>query len=253
MSNDLTPDFLNEQAGKGYDNVTSEDYQIPFLKILQTLSSCCDEEDETYIEGAKPGLFMNSLNSRIYGDSINIIPFYFDKTWLEWKPNRGGLVGQHKPKSIKIDTTDFSNWTTESGNVITEHHNFYCVLPDYPEDGVLILSLSSSGIKHAKFWQSMISNVKLNIKGELKQAPFYSSIWNISISKVKGDKGTYFAIGPQEKPNIKRISFISKDQYINYIKDNIDIVKSIEVNYSQVESDKKGTDIKQISDDSIEY
>lgn len=227
-----TKNFLEEYAGQGFENLESTDLQIPFLKIFQSLSPQIDRDSEEYVKEAEPGLFYNSCSNEIYGKKVKVIPIDFEKIWLEWKPDRGGFLAYHKPGSIEVDTSNFSKWTTKNGTVVTEHYNFYCILPDYPEQGILILSLSSSGVKFAKSWNRHISYVRLSNN---KIAPFFSSIWQLETVKQKNDKGSWYGIN---QSTIYRDRFITENELNNYVlpaKKSIDATK---IDYKQLEGIK---------------
>ena len=103
-------DFLNEHANEGFEGLDSRDYVVPFLRILQRMSPQCDKDSGEQITGAMPGLFFNTVNRKIYGKAVQVIPIFFKKLWLEWLPKRMGLVNRYEPYSIKVDTSDFSHW-----------------------------------------------------------------------------------------------------------------------------------------------
>ena len=43
--------LLEEEAGAGLENFTTEDMQIPFIRILQALSPQLNKQDSMYIKG----------------------------------------------------------------------------------------------------------------------------------------------------------------------------------------------------------
>jgi len=219
--------FLDEFAGQGYDNLSSEDYQIPFVKILQSQSTQCNVDvSEDYIEGAKPGMFYNTITNKLYGDTMRLIPVNFEKVWIEWKKDRGGFIDRHEPNSFVPDKTDFSNWTNEVGNTITEYYNFFCVIADCPEDGIVVVSMSGSTIKQAKSWNSQISYTRLP---DGKQAPYFSSIWELKTAFFQNDKGTWYSVG-----NVKRINFIDKKIFIGFVSPAKHSLDSSKVDYQQL-------------------
>ena len=219
-------DFLDNMQGEGYEDISINDVSVPFLRILQKLLPQCDEGQEEYNKEAKPGMFLNSLTGELYGVSCKVIPVKYEKSWLEWKPNRGGFVGSHLPKSIQVDTSDYSAWKrVDNGNDITETVNYYCILPDYPEAGLIVLSLTSSALKHAKAWNNQIMTTRL--KNGAK-APFFSSVWELSTKLNKNDQGSWYTIGLGSSPAIKRERFITEDEYTTLISPaRVDVEKLI--------------------------
>jgi hypothetical protein len=241
-------DFLEECAGQGFDNISSDDCQIPFLRILQPQSTQCQRDGDDYIEGAEPGMFYNTLTNKVYDKALKVIPIYFDKVWLEWKPNRGGFVGRHMPNSFVPDKSNFSEWKNEVNNIITEHFNFYCILADYPEEGILVLSLAGSSITHAKNWNSQISYVRLPSGNT---AAYYSSVWELKTAFNKNDKGSWHAIGAK-KTNVRRLRYITKDELTKFVKPALELTGSMKLDYKQIETTiKNETDL--LTEETIDY
>jgi len=206
--------YLNEHAEEGFENLESNDFVIPFLRILQKLSPQVDIDAPEYVKGAKPGLFFNTVNNKIYGNKIELIPITFKKVWLEWLPERGGLVGRHKPFSIKVDTSKFTKWTVQGGiNIVTECLLFYCLIVDHVEDGPIVFSLSSTGIKHGKNWNTQIMMTRLP---NGKRAPYFSSVWEVTVIKNENNQGVWFQIG-SKKTAIVRKRFISNKEFANFV------------------------------------
>lgn len=225
-------DFLNEHAGKGFENINQDDLKIPFLRILQKLSPQVDEKDPNYIKGAQPGMFFNTVTQKLYGKEVNLIPIKYEKVWLEWKPNRGGFVARHEPYSIVVDQSNFAEWKY-NGNIIQETLNFFVFIAGKLDEGPLVFSLSSTGIKHGKNWNTQIVHTRLPSG---KQAPYFSSIWNISSIACTNAQGTWYQIGDTTSL-IKRIRFISKEdfeKFINPTRKSLD--KASSVDYKQLEN-----------------
>lgn len=224
--------FLDEHANEGFEGLTAEDFTIPFLRILQVLSPQVDTDRPEFIQGAKPGMFFNTVTGRLYGTTVQLVPVMYKKIWLEWMPNRGGLVGRHEPKTVPVDKTEFTNWKNEKGNIIAEHHVFYCLVVNHFDEGPLAFSLSSTGIKHARNWNTQLMMVKLPSGS---RAPFYSSVWELETVKNVNQQGTWYQIG-DKKTMIKRVRFISQDEFSKYILPNKESLQTLrELDYSQLE------------------
>ena len=58
---------LEELSGQGFDNTAKDDYAIPFLRILKVGSPKVNEDESSYIDGAKAGMFFNRA---AYGESF---------------------------------------------------------------------------------------------------------------------------------------------------------------------------------------
>jgi hypothetical protein len=233
-------DFLDQYSGQGFDNISQEDLKIPFLRILQKLSPEVDKDDEAHIKGASPGMFFNTVTKTIYGKEIKVIPVRFQKIWLEWEPDRGGLVNRHEPYSIEVDKSDFSKWLY-NGNEIQECYLFYVLIQDHLDDGPMVFSLASTGIKHAKNWLTSITHVRLP-KG--KQAPFFSSVWSVKTVLCKNDAGSWYQIGDKTTA-VQRERFISAKEFSAYINPSREALKNIEnVDLKQLEDHSSSESVK---------
>lgn len=240
-------DFMEEIAGQGYENISQDDISTPFLKVAQALSPELDKEEDSYIKGLEVGMFFNSLTGTVYGREISLVPVHYEKSWLEWKPNRGGLIARHEPFSIQVDKTDFSKWTY-GNNIISETLMFYCFIEGHMQDGPIVYALTGSGIKHGKNWNTQIMMTKLPSG---KKAPYFSSIWKLHTTKQSNDQGTWYQIGGK-KTNAVRLRFITNKEYTDIIKPiREDLMRlSQGVDYKALEG---GTDKPAITDKDVEY
>ena len=46
--------------------MTQEDLALPFLKVLGQLSPECNKRDAKHVEGAEPGMIINTVTNEIY-------------------------------------------------------------------------------------------------------------------------------------------------------------------------------------------
>lgn len=172
VASKLDLSVLEADAGKGSQNVTSDDTQTPIISILQANSPQCKRSDGKYISGAVEGMLYNNVTNEIYNgdEGITIVPCFFEKVFIEWKPARGGLVAIHPA------TTPLKNQVTmvpssenpdklvpvlPSGNLLIETNQHYVLL--LKEDGSFepaVLALSSSALKTSRTLNTLIKQVK---------------------------------------------------------------------------------------------
>ncbi len=184
-------------------------------------------------------MFFNRAIGLIYGRALQIIPLYYQHDWTEWKPDRGGFAGRHNPESILADKSDYAHWKKGSPvelisgkdprNIINDTYTFYCFLPEYPEHGIVILSFTSTNIKPAKNLNTLINMVRT--PGG-KQAPFFSSVWELTTSKRSDGTNTWYVIG-ESKANAERLRYITGEEYANMIKPLIEMARNMEADYSK--------------------
>ncbi len=58
--------MLEADAGVGLENITTEDMQIPFIRIIQALSPQLQKDDPLYIKGAEQGDIFNTVTQEMY-------------------------------------------------------------------------------------------------------------------------------------------------------------------------------------------
>jgi hypothetical protein len=230
--------YLDQYEGQGREDIGANDVTIPFLKILQKLSPECDEAAQSYVKGSKAGMFMNSLTKELYGNSVEFIPVRYEPVWLEWAPNRGGFKGRHAIGSVEVYGDQFSKegLQTEKGNQIQETLIFYGYIANHLEDGPIILSLSSSQLKHAKNWNARNINTRLHSG---KRAPFFASVWKLELVLNTNTSGTWYMLGTKTTTAIEHIRFITQKELEEYILPARKMLMAAKIDYAQIE-DKTG-------------
>lgn len=180
---EVTPSFLEEQAGQGFENMSAQEVATPLLLITQPLS-------QLVTDGKVPvGHFANSLTGKDYGPEIRVIVCHFDKCWVEWKPNGGGFVGRYPIGGVKVTGDPYTGMKTEEGNDVIETWMYLCVLPDHPEDGFVIFNSTRGNLKYLKGWNTQLKC--LRTPGG-RPAALYSAIWKMSLGKDKNKNGQQY-------------------------------------------------------------
>lgn len=100
----LPASLISEMAtdsGLGLSNVTADDMQIPFLRILQALSPQLVKTNSGYIKGAEQGDIFNTVTHQVWkaDEGLTVVPCYFEQKLLEFVPrNQGGGFVQELAK-----------------------------------------------------------------------------------------------------------------------------------------------------------
>jgi hypothetical protein len=197
---DLTS--LQADAGAGSSNITADDMQTPIISILQANSPQCKRSDGKYIQGASEGMLYNNVTNEIYNgeEGIKIVPCFFEKVFIEWKPNRGGLVAIHgaetplKDKVKEVETPDGKIVPTlPNGNQLIETNQHYVLL--VKDDGSYepaVLALSSSALKSSRQLNTLIKRVVLQgPNGPFNPASYYS-MFKLTTSARQNDQHSWF-------------------------------------------------------------
>ena len=96
----VVPKDFGKYKGAGRENITQEDYSLPFLQILQTLSKSVENGEHT------AGQIFHSTTKEAFSgeEGVSFIPVFVNREFVEWIPRTrgGGLAGKHKSSSSVV-------------------------------------------------------------------------------------------------------------------------------------------------------
>ena len=210
--NEISTNLFEADAGQGL-NMTQEDLALPFLKVLGQLSPECNKRDAKHVEGAEPGMIINTVTNEIYDGvkGIDVVPVHYKRQYIEWQDrgeSQGAPVKIYEAGDDLPSTTrdKFNKDRLANGNYLdnTASH-FVLTLGDTPSTA--LISMKSTQLKVSRKWNSLMMGIKLQGKNGLFTPPTYSHIYNLSTVQMSNDKGTWFGwevekMGPVEDKNI---------------------------------------------------
>ena len=209
----LATNMFEADANGGAQNIEQEDLALPFLKVLGQLSPEINKKNGRYVEGAEPGMILNSVTKKLYdGDKgINVIPCAYERKYLEWKPRElgGGLVGMHSIDDHIVRTTKRDQMNKDilpNGNYLENTASHFVVITG-EDAGTGLISMTRTQLKVSRTWNSMMMSIKLQGKNGLFTPPTFSHIYNLKSVQMTNDKGTWFGwdinkIGPVTDNNV---------------------------------------------------
>jgi len=195
----LAVNMFEADADKGSQNMTQEDLALPFLKVLGQLSPEVNKRDGKYVEGAEPGMILNTVTNEVFDGTkgIDVLPVFYERKYVEWQ-DRG--EGKGAPVAIHDASSDIMSQTTRdksfkdrlpNGNYLENTANHYVVvLGDSPQTA--LISMKATQLKISRKWNSIMMGIKLNGKNGLFTPPTYSHIYNLKTVQMSNDKGTWF-------------------------------------------------------------
>ena len=193
-------DDLYAGAGQGMENITSEDMQIPFMRILQPLSPQLIKTDSKFIKGASAGDIFNTVTGQYWeGDEgVTIIPCAYEMKFLEFqlRESGGGFLGEIDPNNPDIRRANRvgANEMLPSGNELVRAAQFLVVA--IGEDGAtqqMILDMKKTQMKVAKQWNTRRAGMKLmHPEKGLFTPPMWATVWNLKTVQESNDKGSWF-------------------------------------------------------------
>jgi hypothetical protein len=177
--------LFEADAQKGFENVKTESLAPPILKLLQNGSAEAQKRNQNYVEGAEPGMFLNTVTKQLYdGDKgIQVIPCHYKLEYQEWADYG---TGSGRPEMIYPDTSDILDKTTkgpdgkdrlQNGNyILTVGQHFVIIVGDKGSE----TAMSSSQGKVSRKWNSMMKSISLDGKDGPYTPPSFSHIYKLS-------------------------------------------------------------------------
>ena len=207
----LATNLFEADANQGAQNISQEDLALPFLKILGQLSPEVNKRDGKYVEGAEPGLIINTVTNELYKD-VDVIPCHYKRQYIEWQ-DRGTSTGA--PVAIHEADSDIISQTTRgkdykdrlaNGNYL-ENTASHFVLVRGANPHTALISMKSTQLKVSRKWNSMMMSLKMQGKNGLFTPTTYSHIYNLKTVQMSNDKGTWFGwdvskVGPVEQKDL---------------------------------------------------
>ena len=176
--------LFEDDAAAGFENVKLASLALPILKLLQNGSGEAQRRNQNYVEGAEPGMFLNTVTKKLYDGAkgIEVIPCHYKLEYQEWADFG---TGSNRPENIYADDSDILSKTTkdssgkdrlDNGHYIqtTGQHYVLIVSDDSVEQA--LISMSSSQGKISRGWNSMM----LSITFEGKNGPYNPSSFSHS-------------------------------------------------------------------------
>jgi len=206
-------------GGTGLEEMTTEDFAIPFIRVLQPLSPQVQKQDGKYVKGASAGDLYNTVTDEVYDGEkgISIVPCAYTKKYLEWIPREkgGGLVNPNHDISIlsKCVRDEVTNrFITPDGNEIVETAQFFIlVLEDEPQQAVLAFTSTQLGV--ARKWSTMLRMARVqNNKGVSVGAPMFAYTYKLTTNTQSNEKGSWngYSVN-QEGITELSIAMVAKD------------------------------------------
>ena len=194
----LAPNVFEADADKGTQNIEQEDLALPFLKVLGQLSPEVNKRNSKYVEGAEPGMIINTVTNDLYNGEkgVEVLPVFFKRQYIEWQ-DRGESLGApvriyNAGDDIPPHTRDKSNKDRLSnGNYLENTASHFVILLGKTPSTALI-SMKATQLKVSRKWNSMMMGIRLQGKNGLFTPPTYSHVYNLKAVQMTNDKGTWY-------------------------------------------------------------
>jgi len=216
--NALAVNMFEADADKGSQNMTQDDLALPFLKVLGQLSPEVNKRDGKYVEGAEPGMILNTVTNEVYNGTkgIEVLPVFYERKYVEWQDRgegKGAPVAIHNADSDIVSTTTRDKSFKDrlpNGNYLENTANHYVVVLGKSPTTAMI-SMKATQLKISRKWNSIMMGIKLQGKNGLFTPPTYSHIYSLKTVQMSNDKGTWFGwevskVGPVSDKGVYEIA-----------------------------------------------
>ena len=211
------------------EDVSREEYAIPFLIILDGKSRFVKPAEAGGIPGAKAGDLFNTSTNETYDGKIGLdfIPVARDHHFVEWIPKNqdgsgGGFVGIRAVDDplvleLRAKHGQFGKLPTSDGHELVETFYLYGIIVQDGSPTPVLLGFSSTQIKKYKSFMTRATNFQYQgPNGPVKPAIF-AHMWHLTTvweKKGKSFEGYGWRIVLKEEPPIKSRLKLSDPLYI---------------------------------------
>ena len=198
-------------AHAGFENVKTTSLALPILKLLQNGSGEAQKRNQNYVEGAEPGMFLNTVTKKTYdgANGIEVIPCHYKLEFQEWADFG---TGSGRPENIYDANSDILSKTKnemgkdrlDNGNYILTVGQHYVLIRDGNSTENALISMSSSQGKVSRKWNSMMMSITLDGKNGPYTPPSFSHKYRLTsvLNSGKGNQWYGFnvvKVGPVEE------------------------------------------------------
>ena len=188
--------MLEADAGVGLENITTEDMQIPFIRIIQALSPQLQKDDPLYIKGAEQGDIFNTVSQEIYkqDEGVIVVPAFFEKKFLEFqlRSSGGGFVRElaADDKDIAMTNREGTIEMLPNGNELVRTHQHLVIAKS--ADGTIapsVLDMKKTQLKVSRRWNTLKNSARLPSRALM---PIYGTAWQLTTVLEANDQGKWF-------------------------------------------------------------
>ena len=199
-------------AHAGFEKVNTTSLALPIIKLLQNSSGEAQKRNQNYVEGAEPGMFLNTVTKKLYDGTkgMEVVPCYYKLEYQEWADYG---TGSNRPENIFDANSDILSKTKnekgkdrlENGHYIQTVGQHYVLIKDGNSTENALISMSSSQGKVSRKWNSMMMSITLDGKNGPYTPPSFSHKYKIN-SVLNSGKGNQWygynvsKVGPVEDP-----------------------------------------------------
>ena len=203
------PSLFEDDAGMGLENMGQDDLALPFIKILEALSTELDN-----LPTAQRGDLYNTVTGQVYKgkDGIKVVPVAYQRRFLQWAPRGEGTgapvaifkPGDKMPETKRSDTDSKDYVQDGSGTYIEEtHQHFVIVLNEDGSAETALIAMKSTQLKKSRKLNITLQALTMEGKNGRFTPPRFSHVYHFKTMTEENAKGKWSGwefsrIGPVE-------------------------------------------------------
>lgn len=197
---------IEADGDTGFEGTSAADYAMPFLKVLDKSSPQCLEMKPEYMPAARPGMFLNTANDKLYDGKkgVQFVPVFYQREGTLWVPGktdgsgfRGTIPGALLDDALAKCTRDAQNKDiNEDGLQLVDTRKWFGLLLD-EDDGEIypvMFPLKSTQLKKSKKWLEKARAIK---RGG-KTVKLWSQVYRVTTVGESNEKGSYYGVNVPE-------------------------------------------------------
>lgn len=242
-------DFLSAEdlamGAAGFEGVDQESFALPFVQILQKMSPAVDPDSPGYVEGAKAGMFINTVTGKLFDGKkgILVIPCGYKRVFIQWGARKagGGFKGEHTVEAFQA--------LVDSGVAVAVEHKHFAPLEDGKIDpdksdyfadtrvhyvivideetgewGRAVMSLASTQIKASKRLMTMLNEKKIKVGERMITPPTFLNLVRATTIGMQKDGDTWSGVQFELVGLADKFQFAdAKEFYAQFTKGEVEV------------------------------
>lgn len=206
---------IGADGGSGMEGTDSESFAIPFLRVLQKNSPQVEEGDASYVPGAKPGMFFNSVTGELFdgGTGVRFVPAAYQRRFIKWAPRgaKQGFLGEYTPEDVAamrergeiaeergkllVPTNDGEVDAEQCERFVDTRSHFGLALSEDGTPSQVLLPLTSTQIKKSKKMLAALQQMKVKAaNGKLVTPPTWYNVVRLKTARESNDQGSWYGV-----------------------------------------------------------
>jgi hypothetical protein len=201
-----------EDANAGFEEADTTSFALPFITLLQGLSPQLKD-----IEGAKPGLFLNTITKELFTE-IEVIPCHFKRVFIRWgsRASGGGFKGQFSAIDVALKKIDYqvgADGYYLMGDDPLVDTRVHFVLYRSKDDSwkPALISMKGTHVKKSRQWMTLIGGIEIKTpEGKPVRPASFLHTYLLKCIEVRNGKGEWNSFDISLKDRLTDVNLFKK-------------------------------------------